>query len=139
MRIAFTFRNIDSSDAIKAYASEKLAKLQKYMRAPLDAEVTLSKGDLVIFSSRLLFCPMTRGMKGITGCGSILVAMQWSNPSAPTVPLIPENSSNEPGAYARCCRANARAASLVVGGRLTVHSIKSGPIASNSVPYRSFQ
>jgi putative sigma-54 modulation protein len=43
MRIAFTFRNIDSSDAIKAYASEKLAKLQKYMRAPLDAEVTLSK------------------------------------------------------------------------------------------------
>ena len=42
MRIAFTFRHIDSSDAIKAYASEKLAKLQKYMRAPLDAEVTLS-------------------------------------------------------------------------------------------------
>jgi putative sigma-54 modulation protein len=43
MRIAFTFRNIDSSDAIKNYASEKLSKLQKYMRAPLDADVTLSK------------------------------------------------------------------------------------------------
>jgi putative sigma-54 modulation protein len=42
MRIAFTFRNIDSSDSIKSYASEKLAKLQKYMRAPLDADVTLS-------------------------------------------------------------------------------------------------
>ncbi len=42
MRIAFTFRNIDSSDSIKSYASEKLSKLQKYMRAPLDADVTLS-------------------------------------------------------------------------------------------------
>jgi len=43
MRIAFTFRNIDSSDSIKNYASEKLSKLQKFMRAPLDAEVILSK------------------------------------------------------------------------------------------------
>lgn len=43
MRIAFTFRHIDSSDAIKTYASEKLSKLQKFMRAPLDADVTLSK------------------------------------------------------------------------------------------------
>lgn len=42
MRIAFTFRNIDSSDSIKSYASEKLSKLQKYLRAPLDADVTLS-------------------------------------------------------------------------------------------------
>ncbi len=43
MRIAFTFRHMDSSDAIKNYASDKLAKLQKYMRAPLDAEVVVSK------------------------------------------------------------------------------------------------
>jgi putative sigma-54 modulation protein len=42
MRIAFTFRQLDPSDAIKNYASEKLGKLQKYLRAPLDAEVTLS-------------------------------------------------------------------------------------------------
>ncbi|MET0339706.1 MAG: ribosome-associated translation inhibitor RaiA [Polyangiales bacterium] len=42
MRIAFTFRNIDSSDSIKSYASEKLSKVQKYLRAPLDADVTLS-------------------------------------------------------------------------------------------------
>ncbi len=42
MRIAFTFRNIDSSDSIKNYASEKLSKLQKFMRAPLDLDVTLS-------------------------------------------------------------------------------------------------
>jgi putative sigma-54 modulation protein len=42
MRIAFTFRNIDSSDAIKGYATEKITKLQKYLRAPLDAEITVS-------------------------------------------------------------------------------------------------
>ncbi|MDH5491855.1 MAG: ribosome-associated translation inhibitor RaiA [Myxococcales bacterium] len=42
MRINFTFRNIDSSDGIKSYASEKVGKLQKYLRAPLDAEVTVS-------------------------------------------------------------------------------------------------
>jgi len=42
MRIQFTFRNLDPSDAIKAHARDKLTKLQKYLRAPLDAEVTLS-------------------------------------------------------------------------------------------------
>ena len=39
MRINFTFRNIESSDMMKNYASEKISKLQKYLRAPLDAEV----------------------------------------------------------------------------------------------------
>lgn len=42
MRIAFTFRHIDSSDAVKGYATDKLGKLQKYLRSPLDADVTFS-------------------------------------------------------------------------------------------------
>lgn len=42
MRVAVTFRNLDSSDAIKTYAHEKMAKLQKYLRAPIDAQVTAS-------------------------------------------------------------------------------------------------
>lgn len=42
MRINFTFRNFDSSERIKTYASEKIAKFQKYLRAPLDAEVVVS-------------------------------------------------------------------------------------------------
>ncbi len=42
MRIEFTFRNIEPSDGIKSYAAEKITKLQKYLRAPLDAECTLS-------------------------------------------------------------------------------------------------
>jgi putative sigma-54 modulation protein len=33
---------MESSDAIKNHASEKISKIQKYMRAPLHAEVTFS-------------------------------------------------------------------------------------------------
>ncbi len=42
MNISFTFRNVESSEGIKNYATEKIAKLQKYVRTPIDAEVTLS-------------------------------------------------------------------------------------------------
>ena len=42
MKVAFTFRNVESSEGVKTYASEKIGKLQKYVRAPLDAEVVLS-------------------------------------------------------------------------------------------------
>ncbi len=42
MRIAFTFHNVDSSEGIKSYASEKISRIQKFLRAPLDAEVTVS-------------------------------------------------------------------------------------------------
>src|SRR5690554_8015944 len=42
MRINFTFRNIESSDGIKSYASEKIARLQKFLRAPLNADITVS-------------------------------------------------------------------------------------------------
>lgn len=42
MRIVFTFRNLESSESIKNYATDKILKLQKYLRGPLDAEVTLS-------------------------------------------------------------------------------------------------
>jgi len=42
MRIDYTFRNLESSETIKEHAAEKIGKLQKYFRAPLDAEVTFS-------------------------------------------------------------------------------------------------
>lgn len=42
MCISYTFRNMESSDSIKNYASEKIGKVQKYMRSPLHAEVTFS-------------------------------------------------------------------------------------------------
>jgi putative sigma-54 modulation protein len=42
MRIAFTFHNLESSESVKAYAHEKIAKLQKYLHVPLAATITLS-------------------------------------------------------------------------------------------------
>lgn len=42
MRISYTFRNMESSEGVKNHASEKIGKIQKYMRAPLHAEFTFS-------------------------------------------------------------------------------------------------
>jgi putative sigma-54 modulation protein len=42
MQITFSFRNVDSSDAVRDYASDKVARLQKFLRAPLTADVTIS-------------------------------------------------------------------------------------------------
>ena len=42
MNISITFRHMDSSEAIKRYASAKLAKLQRFLRSPMTGKVTLS-------------------------------------------------------------------------------------------------
>jgi len=42
MRIAFTFHNLESSDTMKSYATDKVGKLQKYLHAPMTAAVTFS-------------------------------------------------------------------------------------------------
>jgi putative sigma-54 modulation protein len=41
MNIAITFRHIEPSDSVKKYAQEKIAKLQKFLRQPMKANVTL--------------------------------------------------------------------------------------------------
>ena len=42
MNIAITFRHMTATDAVKAYASEKVGKLQKFLRQPMKAAVVLS-------------------------------------------------------------------------------------------------
>jgi putative sigma-54 modulation protein len=42
MNITVTFRHVDASDALKKRATEKIAKLQKFLRQPLTARVTVS-------------------------------------------------------------------------------------------------
>lgn len=42
MNISITFRQMDATDAVKGYATEKVAKLQKFLRQPLHGSVTLS-------------------------------------------------------------------------------------------------
>lgn len=42
MNISISFRHLDATDSIKAYASEKVGKLQRFLRQPMTAKVTLS-------------------------------------------------------------------------------------------------
>lgn len=41
MNITTTFRQMEGTDAVKQYAEEKVAKLQKFLRQAMRAEVTL--------------------------------------------------------------------------------------------------
>ena len=42
MNISITFRHMDASDGLKYYAQNKIGKLQKFLRQPMTAKVTLS-------------------------------------------------------------------------------------------------
>ena len=42
MNISITFRQMETTEAVKEYATEKVAKLQKFLRQPLKAQVTIS-------------------------------------------------------------------------------------------------
>jgi ribosome hibernation promoting factor len=42
MQISVTFRHVHPTPALKAYAEEKLARVRKYLRRPVDAHVILS-------------------------------------------------------------------------------------------------
>lgn len=42
MNISITFRQMDSSDAVKKYCENKVSKLQKFLRQPMRTKVTLS-------------------------------------------------------------------------------------------------
>jgi putative sigma-54 modulation protein len=42
MNIAITFRHMVGTDAVKQYAHDKIAKLQKFLRQAMTAQVTLS-------------------------------------------------------------------------------------------------
>ena len=42
MNIAITFRQMEALDSLKSYATDKVAKVQKFLRQPMKAQVTLS-------------------------------------------------------------------------------------------------
>ena len=42
MNIAITFRHMEATEAVKGYAKEKVARLQKFLRQPMKGQVTLS-------------------------------------------------------------------------------------------------
>ncbi|HEX4474283.1 MAG TPA: ribosome-associated translation inhibitor RaiA [Polyangiaceae bacterium] len=47
MNITVTFRHVDTSEAIKQHATDKIAKLQKFLRQPMTAHVTFSLEKLL--------------------------------------------------------------------------------------------
>jgi len=47
MNITVTFRHVDASEAIKERATEKIAKLQRFLRQPMTARVTVSLEKLL--------------------------------------------------------------------------------------------
>jgi len=42
MNVSITFRHMDASEAIKKHAAAKLGKLQRFLRQPMTAKVTIS-------------------------------------------------------------------------------------------------
>ena len=42
MELEFTFRNIDSTEAIKSWAQKRFGKVMKHLRDPISAHLTLS-------------------------------------------------------------------------------------------------
>lgn len=42
MNVSITFRHMEPTDSLKAYAAEKVSRLQKFLRQPMVAKVTLS-------------------------------------------------------------------------------------------------
>jgi len=42
MQVAVTFRHMESSEAVRSYVEEKLARVRKYIDEPIDAQVVLS-------------------------------------------------------------------------------------------------
>jgi len=46
MNVSITFRHMDASEAIKKHAAAKLSKLQKFLRQPMTAKVTISVDKL---------------------------------------------------------------------------------------------
>src|SRR5579883_1858521 len=41
MNITITFRHLDASEAVKTYATEKVARMQRFLRWPMKGQVTL--------------------------------------------------------------------------------------------------
>ena len=61
MQIAVTFRHMESSEAVRSYVEEKLAKVKKYIDEPIDAQVVLSVQKKIHHRAEV-----TMGAKGLT-------------------------------------------------------------------------
>ena len=42
MNIAVTFRHMNATEAVKGYATDKVSRMQRFLRSPMKSQVTLS-------------------------------------------------------------------------------------------------
>jgi len=60
MQVSVTFRHLDPTEALKSFAADKVAKIEKYVATPSDAHVVLSvekymhKADITIHANGLM-------------------------------------------------------------------------------------
>ncbi len=60
MKITITFKNIDSSDALKSYVQEKLDRLDTMLDAPAEAYIVLSVEKIRHIAEMTLTCDKLR-------------------------------------------------------------------------------
>jgi len=65
MQVAVTFRHMESSDPVRGYLEEKLARVKKYIDEPIDAQATLSVEKKIRHRAEVILVA-----KGITIKGS---------------------------------------------------------------------
>jgi putative sigma-54 modulation protein len=65
MQITVTFRHMETSDPVRTYAEEKLARVKKYIDEPIDAQVSLSVEKKIRHRAEVMLVA-----KGITIKGS---------------------------------------------------------------------
>lgn len=57
MQIAVTFRHMDSSDPVREYIEEKLARVKKYIEEPIEAQAVLQVEKRSVISLKLCLPP----------------------------------------------------------------------------------
>ncbi len=65
MQIAVTFRHMEASEPVRAYAEEKVSRVKKYIDEPIDAQVVLSVEKKIRHNAEVIILA-----KGITIKGS---------------------------------------------------------------------
>src|SRR5579885_1589519 len=88
MQVTVTFRHVEPTPALRAYAEEKLARVKKYLRRPVDAHVR--SGELPTVTATVL---------AVGGAGPTVVRSQ----RLPVRPMLLEEALDELAASREDC------------------------------------
>jgi putative sigma-54 modulation protein len=126
MDISITFRHMDSSDAIKAYTGEKLTKLQKFLRRPMTAKVTL-------WVDRLKHVAETR----ISSGGEHLEARQETDDMYASIDAVMGKLERQIRAAKGAARARRHDGDSIKTARVAIAAVSARPAASDAPKAKS--